>query len=177
MFRHVCPLAVKPASTTWRLLPKQTWRDSLLTDMLLLCLPWLLSCRVRKSRRDLWITLCTHVVFWEHSVTGMQQGARRRPQNCYKSRVSQLASHLPLWQATLNVPYAEELHEAKRGSFENEISYKKSYLSWYITHCSALEIHRRFGITFRLHLHNRRCKKLQPFHAINSPYFLVTATA
>jgi hypothetical protein len=27
MFRHDCPLAVKPASTPWRLLPKQTWRD------------------------------------------------------------------------------------------------------------------------------------------------------
>jgi hypothetical protein len=35
MFRHDCPLAVKPASTLWRLLPKQTWLDSLPSDMLL----------------------------------------------------------------------------------------------------------------------------------------------
>jgi hypothetical protein len=35
MFHHNCPLAVKPASTPWRLLPKQTWRDSLFSDMLL----------------------------------------------------------------------------------------------------------------------------------------------
>jgi hypothetical protein len=35
MFRHDCPLAVKPASTQWRLLPKQTWTDSLPIDMLL----------------------------------------------------------------------------------------------------------------------------------------------
>jgi hypothetical protein len=35
MFRHGCPLAVKPASTPWRLLPKQTWRDTLLIDIFL----------------------------------------------------------------------------------------------------------------------------------------------
>jgi hypothetical protein len=35
MFHHDCPLAVKPASMLWRLLPKQTWRDSLPIDMLL----------------------------------------------------------------------------------------------------------------------------------------------
>jgi hypothetical protein len=35
MFRHNCPLAVKLASTPRRLLPKKTWRDSLLIDMLL----------------------------------------------------------------------------------------------------------------------------------------------
>ena len=36
MFRHDCPLAVKPASTPRRLVQKkkQTWRDSLPTDML-----------------------------------------------------------------------------------------------------------------------------------------------
>jgi hypothetical protein len=35
MFCYDCPLAVKPASTPWRLLSKQTWRDSLPTDMIL----------------------------------------------------------------------------------------------------------------------------------------------
>jgi len=35
MFRHDCPLAVKPASTPRRLVHKKTWRDSLPIDMLL----------------------------------------------------------------------------------------------------------------------------------------------
>jgi hypothetical protein len=35
MFRHDCPLAVQPASTPRRLLPRKTWTDSLPTDMLL----------------------------------------------------------------------------------------------------------------------------------------------
>ena len=35
MFRLNCPLAVKPASTQWRLLPKQTWTVSLPIDMVL----------------------------------------------------------------------------------------------------------------------------------------------
>jgi hypothetical protein len=35
MFRDDCSIAVKPASTPWRLLPKQTWRDSLPIDILL----------------------------------------------------------------------------------------------------------------------------------------------
>jgi hypothetical protein len=35
IFHHDCPLAVKTASTPWCLLPKQTWRDSLPTHMLL----------------------------------------------------------------------------------------------------------------------------------------------
>jgi hypothetical protein len=49
---------VKPASTPWCLLPKETWRDSLSTDMLLSAvLSWLLCCQVRKFCRDLWITL------------------------------------------------------------------------------------------------------------------------
>jgi hypothetical protein len=34
MFRHDCPLAVKPASTPRRLVHKKTWRDSLPIDML-----------------------------------------------------------------------------------------------------------------------------------------------
>ena len=35
MFRHDCPLAVKPASTPWHLVHKKTWRDFLPIDMLL----------------------------------------------------------------------------------------------------------------------------------------------
>jgi len=35
MFRHDCPLAVKPASSPWRLVHEKTWRDSLPIDMLL----------------------------------------------------------------------------------------------------------------------------------------------
>jgi hypothetical protein len=34
IFRHNCPIAVKPASMPWHLLPKQTWRDYLPIDML-----------------------------------------------------------------------------------------------------------------------------------------------
>jgi hypothetical protein len=34
MFRHDCPLAVKPASTPRHVVHKQTWRDSLPIDML-----------------------------------------------------------------------------------------------------------------------------------------------
>jgi hypothetical protein len=35
MFRHHCPLPVKPGSTPWRLLLKQAWRDSLPVDKVL----------------------------------------------------------------------------------------------------------------------------------------------
>jgi hypothetical protein len=35
IFRHDCPLAVKPASTLRRLVYKKTWRDSLPIDILL----------------------------------------------------------------------------------------------------------------------------------------------
>jgi hypothetical protein len=35
MFRHYCSPAVKPSSTPWRLLPKQTWKDYLPIDLLL----------------------------------------------------------------------------------------------------------------------------------------------
>jgi hypothetical protein len=35
MFRYDCPLAVKPASTSWRLLPKKTCRESPPIDVLL----------------------------------------------------------------------------------------------------------------------------------------------
>jgi hypothetical protein len=56
MFRHDCPLAVKPASTTLHLLPKLgeiLYLLMLLILSFLLCLSWLLQCRVRKFRRDL----------------------------------------------------------------------------------------------------------------------------
>jgi hypothetical protein len=35
MFHHDSPLAVKPASTPWRLVNKKTWRDSVPIDVLL----------------------------------------------------------------------------------------------------------------------------------------------
>jgi hypothetical protein len=35
MFRHDCPLAMKPESTPRRLVHKKTWRDSLPIDILL----------------------------------------------------------------------------------------------------------------------------------------------
>jgi hypothetical protein len=63
MFRHDCPLAVKSASTPWRILPPPPPEKKLglilylLMSSFLLCLSWLLRCRVRKLRRDLWITL------------------------------------------------------------------------------------------------------------------------
>jgi hypothetical protein len=58
MFLHDCPLAVKPANTPWWLLPEQTWRDSLSSDMQLSAVSILVvALRVRKFRRDLWITL------------------------------------------------------------------------------------------------------------------------
>jgi len=59
MFRHDCPLAVKLASTTRRLPQKKKLKEILypLICSFLLCLSWLLRNRVRKFRRDLWITL------------------------------------------------------------------------------------------------------------------------
>jgi hypothetical protein len=59
MFRHDCPLAVKPASTPWRLVQRKTLREMLylLICSFQLCLSWLLRSRVRKPRRELWITL------------------------------------------------------------------------------------------------------------------------
>jgi hypothetical protein len=54
IFRHDCPLAMKPASTPQRLSPRQTWTDSVPTDMLLSVVwSWLLRSRVRKFRRNL----------------------------------------------------------------------------------------------------------------------------
>jgi hypothetical protein len=59
MFRHDCPLVVKPASTPRRLVPKKKLGEilHLLICSFLLCLSWLLRSRVRNFRRDLWITL------------------------------------------------------------------------------------------------------------------------
>jgi hypothetical protein len=59
MFSHDCPLAVKPASMPRRLVHKKKLGEILYLLMCcsLLCLSWLLCSRVRKFRRDLWITL------------------------------------------------------------------------------------------------------------------------
>jgi hypothetical protein len=64
MFRHDCPLAVKPASTPRLLVHTHTHTHTQLGEILylficsfLLCLSWLLRSWVRKSQRDLWITL------------------------------------------------------------------------------------------------------------------------
>jgi len=58
MFRHDCPLAVKPASTPKCLAHKKLGEILyLLICSFLLCLSWLLCSRVRNFRRDLWITL------------------------------------------------------------------------------------------------------------------------
>jgi hypothetical protein len=59
MFRRDCPLAVKRASTSWRLLPPKELGEILylLICFFLRCLSWLLRCRVWNLLRDLWIIL------------------------------------------------------------------------------------------------------------------------
>jgi hypothetical protein len=59
MFRHDCPLAVKPASMPRRLIHKKNSGEIfyLMICSFLLCLSWLLLSRVRKFQRDLGITL------------------------------------------------------------------------------------------------------------------------
>jgi len=59
MFRHDCPLAVKPASTPRRLVHKKKLGEILYLSIcsFLLRLSWLLRSRVRNFRRDLRITL------------------------------------------------------------------------------------------------------------------------
>ena len=58
IFRHDYPLAVEPGSTPTLLVPKNLGEILyLLICSFLPCLSWLLRSRVRKSRRDLWITL------------------------------------------------------------------------------------------------------------------------
>jgi hypothetical protein len=58
MFRHDCPLAVKPASTSWRLLLKQTWKDSLPTGMLLAAASVLVVSLSSSEFPEALITLC-----------------------------------------------------------------------------------------------------------------------
>jgi len=59
IFRHDYPLAVEPASTPRPpVQKKKLWEIFyLLICSFLPCLSWLLRSRVRKFRRDLWITL------------------------------------------------------------------------------------------------------------------------
>ena len=58
IFRHDHPLAVEPGSTPRPLVQKNLGEILyLLICSFLPCLSWLLRSRVRKSRRDLWITL------------------------------------------------------------------------------------------------------------------------
>jgi hypothetical protein len=59
MFRHDCPLAIKPASRPRRLVHKKKLGEILYLFIcsFLLCLSWLLRSGLRKFRRDLWITL------------------------------------------------------------------------------------------------------------------------
>ena len=58
IFRHDYPLVVEPASTPRPLIQKKLWEILyLLICSFLPCLSWLLRSRVRKFRRDLWITL------------------------------------------------------------------------------------------------------------------------
>jgi len=47
MFRHDCPLAMKPASTPWRLVLKKTRRDSVPIDMPLSAVPVLIVAQPR----------------------------------------------------------------------------------------------------------------------------------
>ena len=57
-FRHDYPLPVEPGSTPRPLVQKKLGEILyLLICSFLPCLSWLLRSRVRKSRRDLWITL------------------------------------------------------------------------------------------------------------------------
>ena len=57
-FRHDYPLAVEPGSTPRPLVPKKLGEILyLLICSFLPCLSWLLRSRVRKSRRNLWITM------------------------------------------------------------------------------------------------------------------------
>ena len=62
IFRHDYLFAVEPGSTPRLLVQKKTWRNLLICSFLP-CLSWLLRSRVRKSRRDLWITLYIKVEF------------------------------------------------------------------------------------------------------------------
>ena len=70
IFLHDYPLAVEPGSTPRPLVQKEFGEILyLLICSFLPCLSWLLRSRVRKYRRDLWITLYIYpiftVVFWK----------------------------------------------------------------------------------------------------------------
>ena len=65
IFRHDYPLAVEPASTPRPVVKKKKKFGEILCLLIcsfLPCLSWLLRSRVRKSQRDLWITLYIYVV-------------------------------------------------------------------------------------------------------------------
>ena len=65
IFLHDYPLAVEPGSTPRPLVPKKFGEILyLLICSLLPCLSWLLRSRVRKSRRDLWITLYIYIYIY-----------------------------------------------------------------------------------------------------------------
>jgi hypothetical protein len=62
MFRHDCPLAMKPSSTPRHLVHKKLGEILfLLICSFLLCLSWLLRSWVWKFQRDLWIILYTYL--------------------------------------------------------------------------------------------------------------------
>jgi len=62
MFRHDCPLAVKPASTLQRLVYTKIWRDSLLIDMLFSAVSVLV---VAQPSSEVPEGLVNNPVFWE----------------------------------------------------------------------------------------------------------------
>jgi len=70
IFRHDYPLAVEPASTPRPLVQKKNFEEIiyLLIWSFLPCLSWLLRSRVRKLRRDLWITLYTLQLRYENQL-------------------------------------------------------------------------------------------------------------
>ena len=71
IFRHYS-LAVEPSSTPRPLVQKKLWEILyLLICSFLPCLSWLLRSRVRKFRRDLWITLylsCERQALWAYYI-------------------------------------------------------------------------------------------------------------
>ena len=74
IFRHDYPLAVEPGSTPRPLVQTKLGEILyLLICSFLPCLSWLLRSRVRKSQRDLWITLyCWAFMSW-HLVQGRRK--------------------------------------------------------------------------------------------------------
>jgi len=69
IFRHNYPLAVEPASTPRPLVQKKLGEILyLLICSFLPCLSWLLCSRVRKNRRDLWITLYFNFMIYIYNI-------------------------------------------------------------------------------------------------------------